>query len=128
MNLIHSNDHVPLETRSFEEVSNDLNCSYMFLYTHEDFVQEARTMLTDMTIEYPTSPARKENRQEEYSECQDEPVIDEACKKLIIEYQNNEKTKDILQSTKPNVRTDEENSKMRELTQISSRLKKIDYK
>ena len=61
------------------------------MYTHEDCLQEARTMLTDMTIEDPTSPARKKSRQEEYSECQDEPVIDEACKKLIIEYQNNEK-------------------------------------
>ena len=59
INFIHSNDHAPLETRSFEEVSYDLNCSYMFIYTHEDFVQEARTMLTDMTIEDPTSPARK---------------------------------------------------------------------
>ena len=72
INFIHSNDHAPLETRSFEEVSYDLNCSYMFMYTHEDCLQEARTMLTDMTIEDPRSPARKKNRQEEYSECQDE--------------------------------------------------------
>ena len=91
INFIHSNDHAPLETRSFEEVSYNLNCSYMFMHTHEDIVPEARTMLTYMTIEDPTSPARKKNRQEEYSECQDEPVIDEACKNLIIEYQNDEK-------------------------------------
>ena len=39
----------------------------MFMYTHEDCLQEARTMLTDMTIEDPTSPARKKNRQEEES-------------------------------------------------------------
>lgn len=51
INFIHSNDHAPLETRSFEEVSYDLNCSYMFMYTHEDCLQEARTMLTDMTID-----------------------------------------------------------------------------
>ena len=70
MSFIHSNDHAPLETRSFEEISYYLNCSYKFIYTHEDFVQEARTMLTDMTIEDPTSPARKKNRQEESLECQ----------------------------------------------------------
>ena len=56
------------------------------MYTHEDCLQEARTMLTDIAIEDPRSPARKKNRQEEYSECQDEPEIDEACKKLIMEY------------------------------------------
>ena len=93
INFIHSNDHAPLETRSFEEVSYDLNCSYMFMYTHKDCLQEARTMLTDMTIEDPRSPARKKNKQEEYSQYQDEPLIDEACKKLIIEYHNNEKKK-----------------------------------
>ena len=103
INFIHSNDHAPLERRSFEEVSYDLNCSYMFMYTHKDCLQEARTMLTDMTIEDPTSPARKKNRQEEYLESQDELVIDGACKKLITEYQNNEKEKDILQSIKPNL-------------------------
>ena len=43
--FIHSNDHTPLVvSRSFEEVSYNLNCSYIFMYTHEDFVQEARTM------------------------------------------------------------------------------------
>ena len=75
----------------------------MFMYTHEDCLQEARTMLTDMTIEDPTSPARKKNRQKEYSECQDEPVIDEACKNFITEYQDNKKEKYILQSIKPNM-------------------------
>ena len=63
------------------------------MYTHEDCLQEARTMLTDMTIEDPTSPARKKNRQEEYSECQDEPVIDEACKRLITKYKKIRKKK-----------------------------------
>ena len=65
----------------------------MFMYTHEDCLQEARTMLTDMTIEDPTSPTRTNNTLEEYSECQDEPVIDEACKYMITQHQNNEKEK-----------------------------------
>ena len=63
----------------------------------------------DKTIEDPTSPTRKKNRQEEYSECQDEPVIDEACKNLITEYQNNVK--------KPNMQTDEQKAEMKRPTQ-----------
>ena len=34
----------------------------MFMYTHEDCRQEARTILTDKTIEDLTSPARKKNK------------------------------------------------------------------
>ena len=63
----------------------------MFMYTHEDYLQEARTMLRGMSIEDPTSPARKKNRQEEYLEYQDEPVIDKPCKYMMTEYQNNKK-------------------------------------
>ena len=63
----------------------------MFIYTHEECLEEAWIISIDMTIEDPTSPGRKEKRQKEYSEYQDESVIDEACKNLIIEYQNNEK-------------------------------------
>merc|ERR1711872_1107363 len=51
--------------RPFHDVSHDIKCSYMFIYTPEEFVKEARSMITDTTIEDPTSPARKKNRQEE---------------------------------------------------------------
>ena len=94
MNFILSNDDAPLVTRGFEDVAQDIKCSYIFIYTPEEFVQEARSILMDMTIEDPTSPLRKKNRQEEYSENEDEPVIDEACKKLIREYRNIEEQKD----------------------------------
>ena len=124
VNFIQSNDDAPLVRRPFQEVSHDINCSYMFIYTPEEFVQEARSMITEMTIEDPTSPLRKKNRQEEYSECDDEPVIDEACNKLITEYHFNEEQKDKLQSIKPNLRTDEEKAHMNNLKQKLSRLKK----
>ena len=57
-------------------------------------------------------------------ESDDEPVIDEACKKLIKEYCNIEEQKDKLQSIKPNLRTDVEKAQMNNLKQKASRLKK----
>merc|ERR1712215_40791 len=110
--------------RPFHDVSHDIKCSYMFIYNPEEFVQEAISMITEMTIDNPTSPLRKKNRQEEYLESDDEPVIDEACKKLIREYRNIEEQKDKLQSIKPNLRTDEEKAQMNSLKQKLSRLKK----
>ena len=67
VNFIISNDDAPQLIRPFQDVSDDIKCSYMFIYTPEEFVQEAITMITDTTIEDPTSPARKKNRQEEES-------------------------------------------------------------
>merc|ERR1712082_325130 len=67
VNFIISNDDAPQLIRPFQDVSHDIKCSYMFIYTPEEFVQEAISMITDMTIEDPTSPARKKNRQEEES-------------------------------------------------------------
>ena len=67
VNFIISNDDAPQVIRSFQDVSDDIKCSYMFIYTPEEFVQEAITMITDTTIEDPRSPARKKNRQEEES-------------------------------------------------------------
>merc|ERR1711895_393594 len=67
VNFIISNDDAPQLIRPFHDVSHDIKCSYMFIYTPEEFVQEARSMITDTTIEDPTSPARKKNRQEEES-------------------------------------------------------------
>ena len=124
VNFIISNDDAPQLIRPFHDVSHDIKCSYMFIYTPEEFVQEAISMITEMTIDNPTSPLRKKTRQEEYLESDDEPVIDEACKKLIREYRNIEEQKDKLQSIKPNLRTDEEKAQMNGLKQKSSRLKK----
>ena len=67
VNFIISNDDAPQLIRPFHDVSHDIKCSYMFIYTPEEFVQEAISMITDTTIEDPTSPARKKNRQEEES-------------------------------------------------------------
>merc|ERR1712177_1362 len=67
VNFIISNDDAPQLIRPFQDVSHDIKCSYMFIYTPEEFVQEAITMITDTTIEDPRSPARKKNRQEEES-------------------------------------------------------------
>ena len=124
VNFIISNDDAPQLIRPFQDVSHDIKCSYMFIYTPEEFVQEAISMITEMTIDNPTSPLRKKIRQEEYLESDDEPVIDEACKKLIKEYCNIEEQKDKLQSIKPNLRTDEEKAQMNNLKQKLSRLKK----
>ena len=124
VNFIISNDDAPQLIRPFHDVSHDIKCSYMFIYTPEEFVQEAISMITEMTIDNPTSPLRKKTRQEEYLESDDEPVIDEACKKLIKEYCNIEEQKDKLQSIKPNLRTDVEKAQMNNLKQKASRLKK----
>merc|ERR1712082_448509 len=67
VNFNISNDDAPQVIRPFQDVSHDIKCSYMFIYTPEESVQEAITMITDTTIEDPRSPARKKNRQEEES-------------------------------------------------------------
>merc|ERR1712002_1101580 len=61
VNFIISNDDAPQVIRPFQDVSHDIKCSYMFIYTPEESVQEAITMITDTTIEDPRSPARKKN-------------------------------------------------------------------
>ena len=127
VSFIISNDDAPLVIRPFHDVSHDIKCSYMFLYTPEEFAQEARSMITEITIEDPTSPLRKKHRQEEYLESDNEQAINEACKKMIREYHNIEEQKDKLQSIKPNLRTDEEKAQMNNLKQKLSRLKKVDY-
>merc|ERR1711895_208669 len=80
VNFIISNDDAPQLIRPFQDVSHDIKCSYMFIYTPEEFVQEAISMITDTTIEDPRSPARKKNRQEEEQEeeltCEDTNFIE----------------------------------------------------
>ena len=98
-NFILGNDDAPLETRTSAQVSDDINCSYMFMYAHQDCEQEAGGSLQSMNTRDPTSPLRKKTRQEEYSENeqdlprQEEQVIDVACESLIGEYQNIEEQK-----------------------------------
>ena len=88
-------------------------------------MQEARSMLTDMTLEVPRNPTRKQNIQEEYTECQEELVTEEPCKNLIREYQNIEEEKYIVQSINPNLLTDKDKAQMKRLIQKLSRLKML---
>ena len=66
--FILANDDAPLETRTITEVTDDINCSYMFMYSREECEQEAGGRLQSMTTGDPTGPLRKKNRQEDYSE------------------------------------------------------------
>merc|ERR1711873_294084 len=47
VNFIISNDDARQVIRPFQDVSHDIKCSYMFIYTPEESVQEAITMITD---------------------------------------------------------------------------------
>merc|ERR1712163_58473 len=116
VNFIISNDDAPQLIRPFQDVSHDIKCSYMFIYTPEEFVQEAITMITDTTIEDPRSPARKKNRQEEEQEeeltCEEEDFI-----KLV---------KDIEEITliAPKERTEDQKKKLRNKNSKHKKLEK----
>ena len=116
VNFIISNDDAPQLIRPFQDVSHDIKCSYMFIYTPEESVQEAITMITDTTIEDPRSPARKKNRQEEEQEeeltCEEEDFI-----KLV---------KDIEEITliAPKERTEDQKKKLRNMKSKHKKLEK----
>merc|ERR1711962_1486558 len=116
VNFIISNDDAPQLIRPFQDVSDDIKCSYMFIYTPEEFVQEAITMITDTTIEDPRSPARKKNRQEEE---QEEELTSEERDYIQL-------VKDIEQITliPPKERTEDQKKKLRNMKSKHKKLEK----
>ena len=116
VNFIISNDDAPQLIRPFHDVSHDIKCSYMFIYTPEEFVQEAITMITDTTIEDPRSPARKKNRQEEE---QEEELTSEESDFIQL-------VKDIEQITliPPKERTEDQKKKLRNMKSKHKKLEK----
>ena len=116
VNFIISNDDAPQVIRPFQDVSHDIKCSYMFIYTPEESVQEAITMITDTTIEDPRSPARKKNRQEEEQEeeltCEEEDFI-----QLV-------KDIEIITLIAPKERTEDQKKKLRNMKSKHKKLEK----
>ena len=116
VNFIISNDDAPQLIRPFHDVSHDIKCSYMFIYTPEESVQEAITMITDTTIEDPRSPARKKNRQEEEQEeeltCEEEDFI-----QLV-------KDIEIITLIAPKERTEDQKKKLRNMKSKHKKLEK----
>jgi len=116
VNFIISNDDAPQLIRPFQDVSHDIKCSYMFIYTPEEFVQEAITMITDTTIEDPRSPARKKNRQEEEQEeeltCEEEDFI-----QLVKEIEE-------ITLIPPKERTEDQKKKLRNMKSKHKKLEK----
>ena len=116
VNFIISNDDARQVIRPFQDVSHDIKCSYMFIYTPEESVQEAITMITDTTIEDPRSPARKKNRQEEEQEeeltCEEEDFI-----QLV-------KDIEIITLIAPKERTEDQKKKLRNMKSKHKKLEK----
>merc|ERR1712112_795965 len=116
VNFIISNDDAPQLIRPFQDVSHDIKCSYLFIYTPEESVQEAITMITDTTIEDQRSTARKKNRQEEE---QEEELTSEESDFIQL-------VKDIEQITliPPKERTEDQKKKLRNMKNKHKKLEK----
>ena len=116
VNFIISNDDAPQLIRPFQDVSHDIKCSYLFIYTPEESVQEAITMITDTTIEDPRSPARKKNRQEEE---QEEELTSEDSNFIQLV-----KDIEIITLIPPKERTEDQKKKLRNMKSKHKKLEK----